>query len=94
MSIKLTEEQVLDIHMNSRINGGRTKAHTLIKRHGLTVNEYYAIMALPLDEAVKKARKGHRFVSWESHYKSQDFKPTQEELRGSRATACYGGEHT
>lgn len=81
MSVVLTEEQVLDIHLNSRINGGRCMAHTLIKRNGITVNEYYAVMRMDLKKALKRAKAGRRFISWEPGVKH---KPTKDEVDNSK----------
>lgn len=66
MSIQLTEEQVLDIHLNSRINGGTESGYALMQKHGMTPNEYYSVMATDLKKALRKARAGKKFISWET----------------------------
>jgi hypothetical protein len=52
-----------------------------MKEHGITVNEAYAVLTTEHDEAIKKARKGYRFVSWET---GERYTPTKEEAQNSK----------
>ena len=82
MSTLLTEEQVLDIHTNARVNGGRMLMHTLCKRHGITINEAYVVLRTSLSAALTRARTGKRFISWEGVDKIP--KATKAEIAGAK----------
>jgi hypothetical protein len=87
MTVRLSEEQVDHIIRNYRGNGGRRTLYSLMKAHGITVNEAYTVLRTEPEEAIKKARRGHRFVSWEP---GERYIPTYGEVRNSRQTQIFG----
>ena len=89
MTVRLTTDQVLDIHLNYHANGGRTKFHTLRRRHDLTINELYTVLRTNLTAALKKADKGHRFVSWDPDQPKLAL--TEDEIQNTTHNRIFGG---
>lgn len=87
MTAFLTEEQVMDIHTNHRLNGGKLSMHKLCVKHGITTNECYAVLRTPLEDALRRARKHFRFVSWDPH--KQAVKATRGELDATKFNTLY-----
>ena len=90
MTVKLTEDQVLDIHTSYHANGGRCKFHTLMKRHGLTVNEVYTVLRMDLRSGLRRAVKGHKFVSWDPQQR-QEKKKSVGRIQRENRSRFFGG---
>lgn len=86
MTVKLTEDQVMDIHLSYHANGGRCKFYTLCKRHDITINECYSVLRTTLKSALRKAAKGHKFVSWDPQQRQEG----KKDIRHNRAH-MFGG---
>lgn len=63
MSCVVTPAMVEELHRTWRGNGGRRNLLSLSKGFNLTINELYAILATPFDEAMARAKRGKRFSS-------------------------------
>lgn len=61
--------------------------YSLAKAHNITFNEVYSVLRTEHAEAIRKARLGHRFVSWEGQ---EGFQPTKSEIANSRQTQVFG----
>lgn len=89
MTVRLTEEQVLGIHTNYRGNGGGCRLHTLCRRYGLTINEVYSVLRIELRTALKRAARGHKFVSWDPQ--QREIRGTEEEISMKNKVHMFGG---
>jgi hypothetical protein len=89
VTVKLTEDQVMDIHLNYHANGGEDDLHTLCKRNDITINEGYSVLRTGLKTALRKAAKGHKFVSWDPQQRQSKKKTTSRAIRNN--AHMFGG---
>jgi len=65
VSTTVSVDVVEHMHRNYRGFGGRSSLYNLCKKHGITINEGYVILTTAYFEAIKKAKRRKKFMSYE-----------------------------